>query len=208
MTASVSVPMPVLIAQWVLLGGLGFLVILMYRQLSYLMQIGRNTSADAGLALGELAPPFAYEPVRVPDAGTRTFEPVGSPAIVLFADPACPSCERAISALDAVIGRRRPDDLRVLVVTHAPTSMIEDFDAFQNTSLEVGRAERDVLGHLYQSGVTPIFFGVDAAGVVRGKAVADQEHDIEQLIVAVSADVREADALTGLQPAGLPGREE
>lgn len=182
MTASVSVPMPVFIAQWVLLGGLVLLVTLVYRQLAYLMRLSDGVSSGGGLELGTRAPGFEYRPARTPLMSTRTFEPTGAASILLFADPACPSCERAVTGLASAV---REAPVRALVVTQASEEVIGDFETFRTTPLELVRAEHDLASRLYETAVTPCFYGIDQKGVIRAKAVTDRESDIRRLLEEV-----------------------
>lgn len=189
MNASLSVPTPVFVAQWVLLGGLGFLVILMYRQLAYLIRVGKSVSSDGGLAIGQPAPAFEYWPARNSGGRAQMFQPRGTASILLFADPACPSCERAVSVLADVI-RGEDEPVRVVVVTEAWEELIDAFEVFRTTHLELVRASEDVAARLYETSVTPCFFGIDDDGVIRAKAVTDKERDIRQLIRDIRPGVR------------------
>jgi hypothetical protein len=180
--AAVAVPTPVLVAQWVLLGALTLLVVIMYRQLAYLMRLGRGASEDGGIELGRPAPAFTYHVRR----GTRrTFDPIGKPAIVLFAEPACPACERAVEELTAIYSGSVPNDVRALIVTQARDGLLDTSDAFGRTHVELGQVDRDVAERLYETHLTPFFFGIDAHGRIVAKLSTDKRRDIEKIISAV-----------------------
>src|SRR5439155_6554240 len=95
--AMIEIPTALAIAQWVLLLGLAVLLVVAYRQLAYLMEVGQAASAHGGLAAGAEAPPFYYERIAFgSDGGRASFDPRGAPSLLMFTDPACGSCEKAL----------------------------------------------------------------------------------------------------------------
>ncbi len=73
----IEVPVALLVAEWVLLLGLGAMVLLMYRQLAYLLGLSRAISGAGGLKVGEQVPSFEYTAASADGEGDdrRAFSP-------------------------------------------------------------------------------------------------------------------------------------
>jgi hypothetical protein len=179
---NISLPIWIAAAQWVLLFGLGALVIAMYRQLGYYLQIQRTGAENLGLGIGEIAPAFDF---TSPDGtvGTRgRFNPAGQWSLLLFADPRCASCERAVYALEAL--HRRGDDsrLRTLVVTRASPAQVAAAEAFHATTAEIALVDDDRALDLYRVRQVPFAHVVDPQGIVRAKGVAEDQAALRELL--------------------------
>ncbi|HYZ77715.1 MAG TPA: hypothetical protein VE596_10120 [Gaiellaceae bacterium] len=173
----IEIPTALAVAQWALLLGLAVLLVVAYRQLAYLMQVGQAASSHGGLAVDAEAPAFEYEPLGAAN-GTKRFEPRGAPAVLMFTDPGCGSCEKALLTLDQVTRALRLDGLRVLAVTSADDDVIEAIGTFGDTSVEVGRVDPGVPRRLYDTYVTPYFYAIGADGRIRGRGAAESEDQI------------------------------
>ncbi|MGN6792684.1 MAG: hypothetical protein ACTHJW_09885 [Streptosporangiaceae bacterium] len=152
-------------AQWALLGALGLLVVIMYRQLGRLLT-GSDKAADLGPEVG--APAAAITYVTMGDQQERRFSPGDDgPALVAFADPTCPSCEQLVAVLGELTSAGELDGIRTLVLMSDPPSYVQISDVFSASELEIGRpARRNGLDSYRVSG-TPLLVAIDASGVVR-----------------------------------------
>src|SRR5437016_933208 len=93
-----KIPLYLAIAQWALLGALGVLVIVLFRQLGRLLN-GTAKAADFGPVTGSRAVALSY--VRPDEQTPRQLTPGGGqPVLVAFVDPTCPSCEQLVQTLD------------------------------------------------------------------------------------------------------------
>src|SRR2546421_2664717 len=72
--ADVTLPLWLVVSQWTLLFALGFLIIVMYRQASFLQQLKDQGSEREGLSIGEKAPAFDYTPVNRSTSASARFE--------------------------------------------------------------------------------------------------------------------------------------
>lgn len=178
----IEIPTALAVAQWALLLGLAVLLVVAYRQLAYLMQVGQAASAHGGLPVDAEAPAFEYEPLGRAPNGSKRFEPRGAPAMLMFTDPGCGSCEKALLTLDEVTRASRLDGLRVLAVTSADDDVIQAIGTFGDTSVEVGRVDPAVPRRLYDTYVTPYFYAIGADGRVRARGAADSEDQIGYIL--------------------------
>lgn len=160
----ITIPLYLVIAQWALLGALGALVVVLFRQLGRLMTGARR--AEPGPPQGSRAASLSY--ARPGEDGVRRLAPGdGQPLLLAFVDPTCPSCEELVTVLDALRAAGDLDGVRALLLISDPPSYLRISGAFRDTGLEVGRpAERDGLDAYRVSG-TPLLVAIDAAGMVR-----------------------------------------
>jgi hypothetical protein len=165
MGVMVRIPLYLAVAQWVLLGALGLLVVVLFRQLGRLLN-GTAKSAELGPPVGSQAAPLSY--ARPGDDAPRQLDPgAGEPLLIAFVDPTCPSCEELVRVLDGLHASAELAGLRVLLLISDPPSYLQISDAFSATELEVGRpARRDGLAS-YRVSATPLLVAVDRAGMVR-----------------------------------------
>jgi hypothetical protein len=178
-----NVPLPISIAQWVLLFGLGVLVIVMYRQLAYVLNLIGVDAEQTGLVIGERAPSFKYTSnVRSTEPLVHSFLPSGHSTLLMFADPGCLSCEHAMVALERVVAATNGLSLRVLVVTDADPELVAVTDSFSATSLELGHVHGDVARRLYRTHLTPFLYGIGPDGAVRSRGVAEREEQISAVL--------------------------
>jgi hypothetical protein len=184
----IEIPTALAIAQWVLLFAFAVLLVVAYRQLAYLMQVGHASSAHGGLSAGAEAPAFEYERIGVGSGGGRaSFEPRGAPSLLMFTDPGCGSCERALVTLEEVTRGRRENGIRVLAVTSADDEVIGALPRFRETVLELGRVAPSVPQRLYEAYATPYFYAIGADGVVRDGGTAESEEQIQRLLHVLDA---------------------
>jgi hypothetical protein len=161
-----KIPLYLAVAQWALLGALGLLVIVMFRQLGQLLK-GNAKAAEFGPRVGSLAAPLSYQ--RPGERDVRTFTPGdGQPALVAFVDPTCPSCEQLVTTLDAMRAAGELADVRVLLLISDPASYLVISEAFRASELEIGRPADPSGLEAYRVTGTPLLVAVDAAGAVAG----------------------------------------
>src|SRR5436190_20300152 len=82
--ADITFPVWLVVSQWVLLFGLGFLVITMYRQIALLESLKGAGSEREGLPVGAKAPSFDYMPVNQNINVPVRFESEGKWSLLLF----------------------------------------------------------------------------------------------------------------------------
>jgi peroxiredoxin len=180
---TVTVPVAVLVAQWVLLVSLGVFLILVYRQLAFLLEIGRGGKTQQGLPAGTAAPIFDYVPLNgTSKASKDVFETKGKWTILMFADPMCASCERAVASLTRVVRKHRSDGLSVLVATTSELEIMESVEAFKGSSIPLGQIDHQV-HRLYETHATPSLFVIDPNGTIRRGGSFDTESAIEQMLL-------------------------
>jgi AhpC/TSA family len=166
----IEIPVALLVAQWLLLLGLGVMVVLMYRQLGYLLGLSRAVSGSGGLDVGEQAPTFEYEPFPTNGSGEqrRGFVPEGARTLLMFTTPGCASCQTALRSLEEATRRLREDGLRVLVATDAEPEHIQAVEVFRDSPLPVVRVDHDVPTRLFRTYTTPFLYAIGDDGKVRG----------------------------------------
>jgi hypothetical protein len=162
----------VVAAQWALLIGLGALVIVMYRQLAYLLQVGRAMGGAGGLQVGDKAPEFEYvTPTSLltdEDWEKRAFSPGGDPAVLMFTHPGCGSCEIAVENLRRALGKS-PARVRALVVTDTELPTLRTSGIRVDAPIELARVDEKVMKSLYRTYRTPYVYGIDRGGQVRAR---------------------------------------
>lgn len=179
----IEVPIAVVITQWIVLFSLGVLVLVVYRQLAYLLQMSRAATADGGPELGTKAPAFDY--VRLGEDTRHRFEPGRAPAVLLFTDPGCGACDQALAALNQArdSGRlNRLDGLRTLIVTGADPLAVIASDSLRESSFETALVEHAATHRDYHITVTPLLIGIDSDGHVRAKAAGVTEVTLKSFL--------------------------
>lgn len=179
--ADIRLPLWLVVSQWTLLFALGWLVIVMYRQVAYLQLLKDAGSERDGLPIGERAPSFDGTPINRGMAGPTRFEPRGHWSLLLFADPGCASCETALQALTH-LAPTVAHTLRIQVVTSAHPSQIMAVELFHTTSFDISRVREDVATQLYRARVTPFAFLIDPEGIIRAKGIAGNERSLRNLV--------------------------
>lgn len=182
---SVTLPLWLVISQWVLLFALGFLILTMYRQVGLQMRLRDMGTDREGLAIGGVAPGFEYFPAQDYSKSIPIrFEPKGSWSLILFADPGCVSCEGALSELERFVPKLG-NSVRLFVATSAEPAQIAAIDAFKKTSLPISRVSHDVPYKLFRTLVTPFVFLIDPEGIIRAKGFATDEKAFRKIVQKV-----------------------
>lgn len=178
----IEIPVALAIAAWAVLAALGFLVIVLYRQLAYLLNLGRSTATGGGLPLGDRAPQFEY---LIRDGGEQRparFSPGEAPTLLLFANPGCSSCETMLAAFDRAAGRGKNRGVRFVAFTDASPDEIAHFAAFANADVELGYVSQAVPTRLYRAAATPFLVALDQKGRVRDQGPLAHESDIRRAV--------------------------
>ncbi|MGH2532600.1 MAG: TlpA family protein disulfide reductase [Thermomicrobiales bacterium] len=183
---NVSLPLWIVVAQWILLLGLGLLVVVLYRQLGYYLRLQRIGAENLGLAVGEPAPAFDFAGVDGTTSVAQRFNPGGQWSLLLFADPQCAGCERALYALESLREQGAISHVRTIVVTHAEAAQLAVDEVFRATAAEIARIENDHVADLYRIRRTPFAYLVDPQGVVRTKGVTEDQGTLRDLLKPAS----------------------
>ncbi len=182
------IPMYLEIAQWVLLLGLGSLLVVLYRQLGRLLH-PRQDTAELGPPVGSKAAPIRY--AAVPDGSRERLAPGdGHPALIAFVDPTCPACEQLVDSLGELQAAGELAGRRVLLLISDPPGYLGISPAFKTTSLRIGRplSAAEVAG--YRATATPLLVAVDGRGTVRAAGVASRLPDVRSYAKAsASGDI-------------------
>jgi thiol-disulfide isomerase/thioredoxin len=174
-------------AQWALLLGLAVLVIVMYRQLAYLLQVGRAIAGSGGLEIGEHAPEFDYL-APAPEDGQwerRAFALDGRPTLLMFTHPGCGSCELALENLQRVVENSQVP-VRALAVTDAELEILDASDMRRRVPIELAKVDRKITTKLYRTYRTPYVYGVDSSGAVRTRGGGVTAKEIRKMLRQVA----------------------
>lgn len=156
------------------------LLAIAYRQLAYLLNLGRTSvTQSAGINLGARAPDFNY---LDGDGEARTFPPSGVPAVLMFTDPRCSSCDEAVHALQAVSQKSLSRDVHILVATDTQPEVVRAIGAFDDVMLDIGFVTTNVALTQYKASVAPFLLTIDEAGIVLSKGSATDEAGIRKLL--------------------------
>jgi len=180
------IPVYLEIAQWALLLGLGALLVVLYRQLGRLLS-QKNDHAELGPPVGSKAAPIRY--AAVPDGSRERLVPgEGQPALIAFVDPTCPACERLVVSLGELQAAGELAGSRVLLLMSDPPGYLSISEAFQATSLPIGRpvSAAEVAG--YRATGTPLLVAVDRHGTVRAAGVASKLPEVRSFAKAIASE--------------------
>jgi len=158
------------IVLWVLVLGLGLLVILLYRQFG-LMYLGtaEGVSRD-GLEKGTRAPDFALTDQHGTAHKLSSYR--GQPVLLLFGSPHCSPCRTLLPQLQDWSMARR--DVKVLWLNAASREESLKFVSDTGTGLPVlpFPPENNIMER-FKVRVTPFMFMLDEQGVVRAKGLVN-----------------------------------
>jgi hypothetical protein len=165
-----KVPLYLAVAQWTLLFAFGLLLLVVYRQLGRMLHKD-DAAAPIGPAVGSRAASLEYN--RFADDTVQYVTPGdGTPTLLAFVEPTCPSCEKLVLALGTAEHAGDLSGLRVLLLTSNPKSYLKVSDAFRATRLECGRILAQSTTQAYGATSTPLLVAIDRDGVVRAAAPA------------------------------------
>jgi hypothetical protein len=182
----VKVPTFLVAAQWALLLALGFLVIVVYRQLGSVF--GRERPhTQLGPPVGSSAATLEYE--RVSDGLIQFCRPGdGIPMMIGFVDPICPACERLVATLDDAFEDGELRGMRVLLLTTYPTSYIQISDAFRSTRFEIGWIDSHQAREKYHVLATPLAVAINGSGIVKASGPTIERQELHKFISACIED--------------------
>jgi hypothetical protein len=179
--AAIALPLWLVVSQWTLLFALGFLVIVMYRQVGFLQNLKNINSEQEGLPIGEKAPMFNHTPVKEGASASTGFASKGHWTLLLFLDPGCVSCQNTLRTLEQM-APQLGQAVQVLVVTSAEPPVIAAVDTFRASSLDISRVSSDVSTRLYRTRITPFGYLIDPEGSVRAKGIAADGGSIQKML--------------------------
>jgi thiol-disulfide isomerase/thioredoxin len=201
----IEVPIPVVVAQWALLIGLGSLVYVMYRQLAYLLNLSRDATHDGGPVVGTQAPAFTF---RTRTGDIASFPIANRPAILAFVNPRCESCEEAVRALEGISESWRRLGIEIIIATDSGDAVFNASPTMSSTPLTLGLVEDGLPFRLYHISMAPFILTIDGEGVVRSRGGAVTKSEIAQVVqplvvsVARSARAEKSFATTGSTGSG------
>ncbi len=171
-----TVPTYLAVTQWVLLMALGFLVIIMYRQLGRVLGKTKMT-AKPGPAPGTRAVGFEYMRINDETQHDLTLGD-GQPILLAFVNPTCPACEQLVESLGAAVNAGELPGPRVLLLTSDPPGYLQISDAFTATRLELGAMTARAAREAYIATATPLLVAIDGEGVVRAAGPARERAEV------------------------------
>jgi hypothetical protein len=194
---TVQLPVAVVIAQWAVLLGLGFLVLVLYRQLAFLMDLkDRRHSLEeqtGGLADGAPVPSFDYQVYEGDGQRVESWlSGARGATVMLFGDPLCASCERALLALESLAKSGRLRGVDCLVVTSESPEIVAAVDAFRDSILPIAHVQKEVIVQAFNLKATPYLLFADAVGAVAASGPVHDEKTILQLLQHVTGSRTEA----------------
>lgn len=193
----IRIPVYLFAAQWVLLGALAVLVVIMYRQLGRLLT-GSDKADDLGPEVGRQAPALTY--MATADGQERRLAPgEDGPVLVAFADPTCPSCEDLVGAVGELSSDGELEGIRTLVLISDPPSYLRISDVFSGSQLEIGRPTRRSGLDSYRVSATPLLVAIDASGVVRAAGSVIKPGEVRAFAAACRPRPQEAALSPGLR---------
>jgi hypothetical protein len=161
-----TVPVYLVVVQWVLLFTLAALVLVVYRQLGYVFTKAKEPSGPIGPEIGEKATEFEY--LQLASGEMRHLTPGhGQPVLLAFVDPTCPACEQVVSILGEVAFKDTFEGVRTLLLMSDPPSYLGASNVFRTTSLEVGHVMDAGILASYRASATPLLVAIDADGFVQ-----------------------------------------
>jgi AhpC/TSA family len=176
-----KIPVYLEIAQWALLLALGWLVVIMYRQLGRVF--GPKQESRHGPAIGSSAPGFEY--LRVSDRSVRLAEMGnGQPNLLAFVNPTCQTCDTLVASLTRAHAAGDLAAVRVLLLISDPVSYLQISAAFRETPLEIGQVVARSTINDYQASGTPLVVSVDGNGVIRKAGPAAELSDVRAFVQA------------------------
>lgn len=113
---------------------------------------------------------------------------LGSPAMILFAEPDCAPCQETMKQV-AAHRRELPADVRILVVGTGDDEVNLAFLAEHGLDVPILKHWRRELARTFRVLATPFGFGIDAAGVVRWRGFVNGQQQLQELAATVSDGV-------------------
>lgn len=192
--ADITLPLWLIISQWVLLFALGFLVIIMYRQLGFLLRLRDLGTEREGLPLGKKAPVFEYVALNEGTQMPTRFEPTGGWSLLVFVSPGCAGCRGTIPALEELKPTLLKQGVRVLVMTTAGPVLKEEVNTLRSEIIEVSHIGKEVPDGLYDTHSTPFAYLINPEGIIQAKGVVTSEREIQKIIEKIDVHISEVES--------------
>jgi len=165
--------------QWAILIFLGALVVLMYRQLAFYSHLREGQHQRNGIPVGDAFPSFGYVIANGGSRGKSAEWSAGAPTLFLFGEPGCASCDRALSALEAVSAG---SEVGVLVVTDSSLGVCQAASSYRDSRLSVASIPKEVMRRQLNVVGTPLLIAVDPSGKVTTRTSTDSAKEIRRLL--------------------------
>lgn len=160
---------------WFVVIVLGFLLLVLYRQMGEMYLGTREARTRDGVRLGAEAPMVhAAGP-----AGTRLQIPSRRETLLAFVAPDCGPCRKLMPDLVAFAATR--PELAVIAIGGDDAERNEQFAREFGASFPVVTQEQQWISIKYRVRSTPFAFYLDRAGVVRAKGIVNRMTQLEQL---------------------------
>lgn len=190
---TVELPTWIVVAQWTLLIALGFLVVVMYRQMGYYLAATESGSEHLGLAVGHRVAEFDYIAAGKGAGEARRHHFGHGASLLVFVDPFCGGCERSIASLDSLSRSRQLEGVEVRLLTAADPVQVARTPALHERE-DIALITADVMERDFRIERVPFAYLIDTDGTVRAKGIAETESAFRRLLRQVG--VRQAISIT------------
>lgn len=174
------------VIQWVLLIGLGLVVLSLARQFGVVLQrLGPPAGAlmiSKGISLGESSPEFKLRTLDDKDLIIGGVEPSGRNTLVMFVGPDCPVCAKLMPALKS-IGSQESSSVRLVFASDGEVEPQRKF--WREKGLEsFPYVLSQELGMTYQIGRLPYGVLIDSKGMMVAQGLCNNREHVESLFEA------------------------
>lgn len=174
-----------LIAQWVLLLGLGVVVLALIRQIGVLHQrIGPAGALmiSKGVKIGERSQQFKLQTLDGVEVTLGAIDPAGRSTLVMFVAPDCPVCASLLPALK-FIGKQEASWLRLVFASDGDPAQQAVFRREKNLE-DFPYVLSPQLGMSFQIGKLPYGVLLDANGIMISQGLCNSREHVESLFEA------------------------
>lgn len=172
-----TIPLYMVVAQWVLLIALGLLVTVMYRQLGWHLNVTKKDPV-LGPEVGSRAGEIEYVDSSNSAIMHRYAPSDGRPALLAFVDPMCPACEQLVETLNGADLAGELTSIRVLLLITDPPSYLQISEPFRTTRFEIGQLVSDTAIEAYRASATPLLVAIGADQTVRAAGSVMSADDV------------------------------
>jgi len=167
-----------ILAQWVALGVMGFLLLGTLRSLGRMswrldeMEVTRPVRAGrSGLKVGCKAPLFTLPDLHGQDASLADY--AGRRVLLVFVQPGCRPCHAVAPELNRL---QRDGEVEVVVINNAGADDARQWAQEVEATFQVLHEQGWAVARQYQMFATPFAFLIDGAGVIVSRGVVSSRH--------------------------------
>lgn len=165
------------IVLWVVVLALGFLVILLYRQLGQqYLGTAAGVSRD-GLTVGTKAPDFTGIDQFGEQVTMRQFLDGRHYLLLVFGAPTCAPCRQLLPQATQ-FEKDNTDKLRILWINRATDEESQRYVQETGSTIRTIANEGGIMER-YKARITPFIFMLDGTGVVKAKGLANNRTNLE-----------------------------